>query len=127
MPICSKCSSAIRQLHPQGRPSERGDREGVTEVLDPASVNSCWICFKFSRWLGAEVPIYLDEWQRRSLQVKFTVFGRIHREEPQPDTPLLLSINMSPLSLEEDDSACEIELNFMTATGKVIVLNYRAL
>ena len=121
MVICPRCASAIRQLHSQGWLSEREDREVAIElpILDHAGVNSCWICSKFSTWLEAEVPRYLDEWRRQSLQVKFTVFGRIYREEPQPDIPLLLLINISPLSLKKDYAACELELNFMTATGTV--------
>lgn len=129
MTICPGCSSAIRRLRPQDLPSEREDPEVTIEVpvLDPAGVNSCWICFKFSRWLEAEAPKYLDEWRRRSLLVKFTAIGRIYREDPQSDTLLHLSINMSPLSLEEDDAACAIELSFTMATGTVVFLNNRNL
>ncbi len=59
--------------------------------------------------------------------MKFTAFGRILLEEPQQDIPLPLSLSISPLGQEEDGLACEIELNFMTATGTVIISKYRAL
>ena len=129
MAICPGCSSAIRRLRPQDLPRKRKNPEVTIElpVFDPTGIDSCWICLKFSRWLGAEAPKYLDEWQRRSLQVKFTAFGHIYRKDPQSDTPLHLSINMSPLSLEEDDAACEIELSFTIATGTVVLLNDRNL
>ena len=82
---------------------------------------------KFSRWLEAEVPKVSKEWRRRSLQVKFTAFGRIQLEEPQQDIALPLSLSLSPLGQEEDGLACGIELNFMSATGTVIVSKYRVL
>ena len=129
MAICSRCSSAIQQLRPQDRPSKREDREVVVEVpiLGRADVNCCWICFKFSAYLEAKVPGLLNEWRMRSLQVKFTTFGRVYREGPELAAPLLLSINISPLGLEEDDAGCEIELNFMTATGILSILKYGVL
>ena len=53
--------------------------------------------------------------------VKFTAFARIHLEEPQKDIPLHLSLSILPPGHGEDDAHCEIELNFMSATGTVFV------
>lgn len=78
-------------------------------------------------WLEAEDPKLFKEWRRRSLQVKFTAFGRIRFEQPQQDVLPPLSMDISPSGQEEDSATCSIELNFMSATGTVIVLTYPAL
>jgi hypothetical protein len=129
MAICSRCSSAIQRLRPQDWRSKRkeGDVNVKLPVFGRAGVRGCWICFKFSKWLEAENPNLFKEWRRRSLQVKFTVFGRMHFEEPQQDMLLPLFMDISPSGQEKDGATCEIELNFMSATGTVIVPTYPAL
>ena len=129
MAICSRCSSAIRRLHPQEWRSGREDSEVNIKIpiFGRAGVNSCWICLKFSRWLEAEVPKVSKEWRRRSLQVKFTVFGRFQLKEPQQDIPMPLSMSISPLGQEENGLACGIELHFMSTTATVIVSKYLVL
>jgi hypothetical protein len=128
MAICSRCSSAIQRLRPQDwRPEQKGDINVKLPVFGCADVRGCWICFKFSKWLEAENPNLFKEWRRRSLQVKFTAFGRMHFEQPQQDMLLPLSMNISPSGKEEDGTTCEIELSFMSTTGTVIVLTYPAL
>jgi hypothetical protein len=129
MAICSRCSSAIQRLHPQDGRSERKERYVNVKlpIFGRAGLRGCWICFKFSKWLEAENPKLFKEWRRRSLQVKFTAFGRMGFEQPQQDTILPLFMDISPLGQEEDGASCQIELNFMSATGTVIVLTYPAL
>jgi hypothetical protein len=129
MAICSRCSSAIQQLRPQDCPSERkeGDINVKLPVFGRAGVRGCWICFKFSKWLEAKNPRLFKEWRSRSLQVKFTAIGSMHFEEHQQDMLLPLFMDISPSGQEEDGATCEVELDFMSATGIVIVLTYPAL
>ena len=129
MAICSRCSSAIQRLRPQGKRSERKERDINVNlpIFGRAGVRGCWICFKFSKWLEAENPKLFKEWRRRSLQVKFTAFGRMYSEEPQQDILLPLFMDISPSSQEKDGATCHIELNFISATGTVIALTYPAL
>ena len=127
MAICYRCSSAIQRLRPQDWPARR-DRTDQIHIKLPtfgrAGVHGCWICFKFSQWLKAENPKLFKEWRRRLLQVKFTAFGSLGFEEPRQDMILPFFMNISPSVYEEDDAACEIELNFMSATGTLIALTY---
>jgi hypothetical protein len=77
--------------------------------------------------LKAEDPKLFKEWRRRSLQVKFTAVCRMGSEEPLQDMLLPFFMDISPSVYEKDGATCEIELNFMSATGMVIVLTYPAL
>ncbi len=122
MAICSRCSSAIQQLRPHDWQSERKERNINVKlpIFGHAGIRGCWICFKFSKWLEAENPKLFKEWGRRALQVKFIAFGRMYIEQPQQDVLLPFFMNISPSGQEEDDATCQIELNFMSATGTIV-------
>jgi hypothetical protein len=88
------------------------------------AVHDCWICTKFSKWLEAENPALFKAWQKQSLQVKFTSFGRMRLEQPREDILLPFFVNILPPGGDDDDdgAACEVVLNFMYAQGRCILL-----
>ena len=77
---------------------------------------------KISQWMQADDPHLFSEWQERPLQLQFSAFVRLIPEGSQSDIPLLVSINIAPPNVEEDDVGCEILLNFMTSIGMSMIM-----
>jgi len=91
-----------------------------------AGVHDCWICCKFSRWLETENLNLFKAWRKRSLKVEFATFGRIgFVAPPKGNVVLPFFMEVFPSSQGSDDCVCAIELNFISAHGRVLPFSNR--
>ena len=121
MGMCARCSSAIQQLHSQWPSQHPRDVIVDLPLFGHVGVCSCWVCFKFSRWMKAEMPILFRKWRRQSIRIKFAVFCQGLLEKTQQDPLLPFSITLLPMGRGEEEIGCEIELNFISESGTMLM------
>lgn len=126
MLICTTCSAAITTLHPQDRGSVPTRRlvESTLPPLNHVPRYDCWICIKFSKWLGAEHPELLGNWDHQDLPVTYSLVGCSHVIRPQSPLICVIMLNFTHRSLGGND-ACGFELDLIPREGNFLRLNTR--
>jgi hypothetical protein len=82
-----------------------------------ATIFNCWICAKFSQWLGVVNDKIFEDWRREALQVEYSaIMGTAM--EGSSDIPLPFVFTICPSGYHQQ--VCDIELNFFSAQGKLL-------
>jgi hypothetical protein len=128
MPVCNECSFAIIKLRPQVRIPSPSDSEIHIALpqFKPATVSDCWICAKFSVWLGTEHPELFDVWHKGKAHVVYSSMARVDIEMPQQRLLYIFGMNITPQGHDPDYVACGVDLNLVPAEGISYLLLYRA-
>jgi hypothetical protein len=121
MPICDRCSFAIIKLRPQEKQPVFDDDDVDVNValprFEPAVVHGCWICAKFSTWLGIEHPELFDNWKKGQFQASYSITGRAHVAQAKHRPLSLFMMNITALGHDRDHDACGVDLVVIPAEG----------
>lgn len=126
MLICTTCSAAITTLRPQDQgPVPKGRLvESTLPPLNQVPRYDCWICIKFSKWLRAEHPELLRNWDHEDLPVTYYLVGWSHMVRPEGFLLCVVMLNITHRSLERNDS-CGFELDLVPREGNSLRPNTR--
>ena len=126
MLICTTCSAAIITLRPQDRGTVPTRRlvESTLPPLNHVPRFDCWICIKFLKWLRAEHPELLRDWDHEDLPVTYFLVGWSHIVRPESPSMCVIILNFTHRSLGEDDG-CGFELDLVPREGNSLRLNTR--